>query len=301
MLAVDFLLAKVRRVYSENDGYRQECHHVSHHFTVTSFSGKHEICAVGAGNTPKCACKPGFVFHTKYGCVDENPPTLKLRHNPNGDESLRLKQGDEYREYMVDIVDENAEDYLRSLKVSYSEPLPPGCLTKVGEFHVNYTVAMPWAKDPFVRVTRRVIIEDIDECHVDTSVFERSCPALVPQCDSDAGAKCVNTYGSYECKCPSQSSGDGFKKDAKFVGFDAPESYKSGSSCVDTSKPVITLQGPNPKIFKICECGGLSGVMTPPKEGGDSIALLADQRKMYEDDIKVSAFLRSLRCAVAFV
>jgi hypothetical protein len=163
-------------------------------------------------------------------------------------------------------------------------------LTKVGEFHVNYTVAMPWAKDPFVRVTRRVIIEDIDECLLDHTAFERSCPALVPQCDTEAGAKCVNTFGSYQCKCPSHSTGDGFKKDAKFVGFNAPESYKSGTSCVDTSKPIITLQGPNPKIFKICECGGLSGIMSPPKQGEDSIELLSGQRKMYEDDIKVWEF-----------
>lgn len=226
-------------------------------------------------------------MHEKYGCVDENPPTLKLRHNTNGDNTLRLKQGDEYREHMVDIVDDNAEDYLRSLKVSYSRPLPPGCLTHVGEFHVNYTVAMPWAKDPFVRVTRRVIIEDIDECNMDTSIFERSCPALVPQCDTAAGAKCANTYGSYQCKCPSQSTGDGFMKNSKFDGFDAPSSYKGGTSCMDTSKPVITLQGPNPKVFKVCECGGLSGIMSPSKSSEGNNELLSGQRKMYEDDIKV--------------
>lgn len=226
-------------------------------------------------------------MHEKYGCVDQNPPTLKLRHDPNGDKTLRLKQGDEYREYMVDIVDDNAEDYLRSLKVSYSRPLPPGCLTEVGEFHVNYTIAMPWAKVPFVRETRRVIIEDIDECGLDVSTYERTCPALVPQCDTAAGAKCVNTHGSYQCKCPSQSSGDGFVKGAKFDGFPAPEAYKGGTSCVDTSKPIITLRGPNPKVLKICECGGLSGVMNPSKGGSGDNELQLGQRKMYEDDIKV--------------
>lgn len=250
-------------------------------------TGKHEVCTIGPGNTPQCACKPGYVKHEKYGCVDENPPTLKLRNDPNGDKTLRLKQGDEYREYMVDIVDENAEDYLRSLKVSYSQPLPPGCLTQVGEFHVNYTVAMPWAKVPFVRETRRVIIEDIDECKVDPAVYQRTCPALVPQCDTAAGARCINTLGSYQCKCPTQSSGDGFKKDAKFEGFSSPEAYKGGTSCVDTSKPVITLRGPNPKVFKICECGGLSGVMNPTKGGGDNNGLQLGQRKLYDDDIKV--------------
>ena len=244
-----------------------------------------------------CACKHGYVQHEQYGCVDENPPTLRLRHDPNGDKTLRLKQGDEYREYMVDIVDDNAEDYLRSLKVSYSQPLPPGCLTQVGEFHVNYTIAMPWAKAPFVRETRRVVIEDIDECRLDVSTYQRTCPALVPQCDTEAGAKCVNTYGSYQCKCPSQSSGDGFLKGAKFDGFPAPESYKGGTSCVDTSKPVITLRGPNPKVFKICECGGLSGVMNSSKGGSEGKELLAGQRQMYEDDIKVRCTLiRGVEC-----
>ena len=237
---------------------------------------------------PQCVCKSGYVKHEKYGCVDENPPTLKLRNDHNGDKTLRLKQGDEYREYMVDIVDENAEDYLRSLKVSYSKPLPTGCLTQVGEFHVNYTIAMPWAKDPFVRETRRVIIDDIDECKLDVSAYLQNCPSLVPQCDTAAGAQCVNTVGSYQCKCPSHSAGDGFKHDAKFEGFPAPESYKGGTSCVDTSKPVITLQGPNPKIFKICECGGLTGVTSPTKSHGDGNALLQGQRQTYEEDIKVS-------------
>eukprot|EP00934_Nitzschia_sp_Nitz4_P001950 Nitzschia sp. Nitz4//scaffold76_size158648//60033//68082//NITZ4_002544-RA/size158648-processed-gene-0.238-mRNA-1//1//CDS//3329557839//1950//frame0 len=248
---------------------------------------KHEVCTVGPGNQPQCACKPGFVRHEKYGCVDENPPTLKLRHDPHGDRTLRLKQGDEYREYMVDIVDDNAEEYMRSLKVSYSQPLPPGCLTQVGEFHVNYTVAMPWAKVPFVRVTRRVIIEDIDECRLDPADYERTCPSLIPQCDIAAGAKCVNTYGSYQCSCPANSHGDGFVKNASFVpGVPPPESYKGGTSCVDTSKPVITLQGPNPKVFKICECGGLSGVMSAPSDKGDEDDLQLEQRKLYEDDIK---------------
>ena len=249
--------------------------------------GKHEACTVTAENEPVCACKPGYVPHEKYGCVDVHPPTLKLRHDPDGDQTLRLKQGDEYREYMVDIIDENAEDYLRSLKISYSRPLPTGCLTQVGEFHVNYTVAMPWANPPYVRIIRRVVIDDIDECRIrDISKFQHSCPSLVPQCDKASGAKCINTIGSYACQCPSQSSGDGFLESAKF-GPDnpAPRSYKGGTGCVDTSKPIITLKGPNPKIFRICECGGLSGLMSKAKNSDDS-KLHGDQRKLYEQDIK---------------
>lgn len=234
-----------------------------------------------------CACKPGYVHHKEYGCVDESPPTLKLRHDPRKDQTLRLKQGDIYQEYMVDIIDENAEDYLRSLKISYSRPLPMGCLTTVGEFHVNYTVAMPWATPPYVRITRRVVIDDIDECAIkDISKFQHSCPPLVPQCDKAAGAKCINTIGSYACQCPSQSSGDGFMESAKFGDSNpAPSSYKGGTSCVDTSKPVISLNGPNPKIFRICECGGLSGVMSKAKSSDDA-KLHNDQQQLYAQDIK---------------
>jgi len=263
--------------------------------------GKHETCTISAStdNKPMCACRPGFVNHEQYGCVDVNPPTLKLRSDPRGDQILRLKQGDEYREHMVDIVDDNAEDYIRSLKVSYSEPLPPGCMTGVGEFHVNYTVAMPWANPPYVRITRRVIIEDINECSILSNAkalkkFQRTCSQLIPQCDIDAGAECRNTVGSYSCQCPVRTNGDGFLASAKFDDDDnaypKPSSFKGGTSCVDTSKPVITVQGPNPKIFRVSECGGLSGVMSPYSRSNhnedEKEKLTDNQRGLYEIDIK---------------
>lgn len=250
-------------------------------------TGKHEICTVSSSNQPHCVCKPGYIKHGKYGCVDEKPPLLRLRHDPNGDGILRLMQGDVYQEYLVDIQDENAEEYMRSLKIAYSKPLPSGCLTKIGEFHVNYTIATPWTTPSFVRVTRRVIIEDIDECSIDATVFAKTCPELIPQCDIDSGAICVNTIGSYTCKCPEYTTGDGFKKGLTFGEGDTPESFKGGTGCVDTSKPVITLEGPNPKIFRVCECGGIQGIMGGSIEKLRDTNLKIEQAKYFGDDIKV--------------
>jgi hypothetical protein len=50
-----------------------------------------------------------------------------------------------------------------TLQVEYSQPLG-SCLHKLGEFHVNYTVQTNWTQPSFIRVQRRVIVDDIDEC-----------------------------------------------------------------------------------------------------------------------------------------
>lgn len=260
---------------------------------------KHEVCVVGPNDRPSCGCKKGFMKHEQYGCVDERPPKLKINEDPYNDQTLRLKQGDVYEEYGVRISDGNAEDYHRLLKITYSEPTH-GCLTKVGEFHVNYTLSTPWTVPTSVSITRRVIIDDIDECSLNVAKYKNTCPELIPRCDIQAGAKCVNTIGSYSCECPEYTSGDGFQSDAAFDDF-KPEGYHGGTSCVDTTKPIIELKGPSPKVFKICPCGGISGVIQDKSKGGDD--LREAQRDHYEHDIKVRnalakflpfSFLRSI-------
>eukprot|EP00574_Skeletonema_japonicum_P002779 CAMPEP_0201713990 /NCGR_PEP_ID=MMETSP0593-20130828/634_1 /ASSEMBLY_ACC=CAM_ASM_000672 /TAXON_ID=267983 /ORGANISM="Skeletonema japonicum, Strain CCMP2506" /LENGTH=983 /DNA_ID=CAMNT_0048203211 /DNA_START=52 /DNA_END=3003 /DNA_ORIENTATION=- len=280
--------------------------------TVDACDGYHEcppkeMCVADSYNRPSCQCKPGHVRDDVYGCVDEHPPKLTLRYssNPNSkfdvDRGIEyLTQGDRYEEYGVDVIDDNAEEYLRSLKITYSRPLPQGCLLDMGEFYVNYTVATPWTTPEFVRAKRTVVIQNVNECkvRVNDGGIGSHCPELVSMCDVDAGASCVDEIGTYTCQCPEGTEGDGFlpiprlRPDGKggFVGTLIPKAYNGGTGCRDTSRPVIELRGPNPKVFRIAKTSGLKGVKKASNDNADADARLdaiaAEQRATYEKDIK---------------
>jgi len=281
--------------------------------TVDPCDGYHdcppkEMCVADNYNRPSCTCKPGHVRDDVYGCVDEHPPGLTLRYSSHPDSKFDaergieyLTQGDRYEEYGVDVIDDNAEEYLRSLKITYSRPLPQGCLLDMGEFYVNYTVATPWTSPEFVRAKRTVVIQNVNECKVklNDGNIGSHCPELVSMCDVDAGAACVDEIGTYTCQCPEGTEGDGFlpiprlRPDGKggFVGTMIPKAYNGGTGCRDTSRPVIELLGPNPKIFRVARVSGLKGVIKGANDNADSNArsdaLLAEQRNAYEKDIKV--------------
>ncbi|EJK45231.1 hypothetical protein THAOC_36159, partial [Thalassiosira oceanica] len=250
--------------------------------------GKHEECRVNSAKQPQCACEAGFKHDEKYGCVDETPPILKIRQGYDRESSdvTYLTQGNRYEELGVDIVDDNAEEYHRSLKISYSRPLPQGCLLELAEFYVDYTVATPWTEPEFVRARRTVVIQNVNECKIKVgSEIGTDCPELVARCDVDDGAKCLDLNGSYSCQCPDGTAGDGFKKIESGL---MPEGYNGGSGCRDITPPVIRLLGPNPKKFQVGKAGSIQGVLA--EENEESVAraetLLALQRSSYGRDLK---------------
>jgi hypothetical protein len=271
------------------------------------------MCAVDPkSSAPHCTCRDGYVRDPDYGCVDENPPLLRLRpdpvHGTDPDTGVtHLSQGDRYEEHGIDVIDDNAEEYLRSLKIAYSRPLPQGCLLEMGEFTVDYTVATPWTTPNFVRATRTVVIDNVDECRIGegTGVVGANCPELVAMCDYDAGASCRDEIGTYSCVCPNGTEGDGFRAiprlrpDGKggYTGAMIPRGYGGGTGCRDTSEPVIEILGPNPKRFRVARTSGIRGIIRVDGEYEDGSnarveALIAEQRSAYASDIRVSIFGR---------
>ena len=202
----------------------------------------------------------------------------------------------------MDIIDDNAEEYLRSLKIEYSRPLPQGCLLEMGQFTVDYTVATPWTTPDHVSAQRTVIIENVNECSIPKDgVVAKTCPELIAMCDYDSGASCVDEIGSYTCKCPRGTEGDGFLPIARlkpdpdtkggYSGSMVPVNYRGGTGCRDTSKPIIQILGPNPKTLRVAKVSGLEGDLKSKEDGEMNIkidSLRAERRSYYENEIKVS-------------
>jgi hypothetical protein len=202
-------------------------------------------------------------------------------------------QGDYYQECGVDIITSNNqtdgdEEEYRSLRIDYSNLYKDGsqCFTQVGTFYVTYQLTIPSfitttnmsvtkeqedsSNTSTISIVRTVIVQDIDECALKNKLDSASgqqrggsgCPMVfVPHCDFASGATCVNTVGSYTCKCPSFTAGDGFRKITDYDlrvegepsdhGYLPPVGYQGGTGCVDTTKPVIQILGPNPKVFRL--------------------------------------------------
>jgi len=204
--------------------------------------GAHSSC-VNLDDDFKCVCEEGYHLVPGMGCANIRLPTLRLI----GQERMSLRQCDSYYEQGVDIFNQNEETQSRAVDIEYSEPLGV-CMRKVGAFHVNYTLATPWvsntstckAPPPHIRLTRYVDVLDVDECTLPKEMAEK-CPACKHRCSKEA--TCVNTIGSYTCKCPYCMQGDG---------------YESGTGCTDSCAPVITVPEA-PFYFRVVKCRGLLG------------------------------------------
>jgi len=166
-------------------------------------------------------------------CLDTSLPELYL-NPPN---PYILRQGDTYQEYGITVVDKNNEDFPRQIDFEYSKPFGE-YMTEIGREQVTYTLKTPWLPEPEFTIIRDVIVIDVDECTYTGPIdqFRHKC---VPDI-----ANCINTEGSYSCRCKPGYIGDG---------------YINGSGCLDSVPPVITCvgQGCEPLRFQVCDSKGL--------------------------------------------
>ena len=163
-------------------------------------------------------------------------------------------------------------------------------------------VATPWTTPNHARAQRTVVIGNVNECQIKRNVgVGKSCPELVAMCDVDAGAQCVDEIGTYSCKCPEGTEGDGFLPIAQlkpshgggYSGLTVPMNYRGGTGCRDTSRPVIEILGPNPKTLRVAKVSGLEGDYKM-KQSDDETSIKIDslrgeRRNYYENEIKVSS------------
>ena len=227
------------------------------------------------------------------------PPTLTLKClDTSSTTTTTLTQGSVYKECGVEILDRNSENYDRKLQIKYiktpQSPINPmkdlgSCLKQVGNFEVLYTVSTPWTTPSSTSITRTVVVEDLDECGLEedarTAVL-RTCPDLLAgKCD--VGAKCVNSVGSFKCECAKCTSGDGFLPLPSSSSHVKPAGYSGGTGCKDSCEPKVVVKGENPKIFKVCKCGGgiLPSAGSAGPSGGDDRSS-KDSKSLYSSQIR---------------
>lgn len=115
-----------------------------------------------------------------------------------GENPLILHQGDAYIEQGITLAPE-VKGFIESegksaptVSYEYSEigMAFSDYLANVGSFDVEYTVAAPWFGN--VKLTRKVIVQDVDECTYSgmVSAFRHTC---------SASQICTNNIGSFSC------------------------------------------------------------------------------------------------------
>ena len=111
------------------------------------------------------------------------------------------------------------------VQVFYGFPHGP-YMRVIGEHVVTYRILTPWLSShtPYVLLSRKIIVRDIDECSYigDVVEYQAHCVDIAP---------CRNVPGSYDCICPSGYKGNG------------REINVGGTGCHDNRAPVLLCQG----------------------------------------------------------
>jgi hypothetical protein len=166
-------------------------------------------------------------------CFSKHGMDLSL----DGPNPITYRQGDTYEEHGLQVSDSQPENFVRKVQIDYSHPFG-AYFRQPGHFEVMYTIQTPWlGADRNITKTRTVIVNDVDECTYtgDVASFHHQCSAT---------ARCVNTYGSYDCLCPA-----GYEGDARFPG----------TGCTDSRPPQLACAGKGCSImnFKAVSCVGI--------------------------------------------
>lgn len=250
--------------------------------------GDNALCIRRADGTADCACAPGFTLRNETSttratkmtapasvtCVDETLPELNL----HGEASIEITQcGEPYEELGVQIIDDIAATYERSLRIAYSNARDfpsrragyrhgKTPFFRRGDYRVSYRVDTPWRTPNYVEATRIVSVVDEDECSLPTN---HPC---APRCA--LYATCANEVGGYRCICPAGAAGDGFLGPNETKGppsywqlghgadnqdaWRVPRTFAGGTGCTDVEKPNLLLLGPNPVSLRVERCQTLA-------------------------------------------
>mmetsp|Transcript_14331 Transcript_14331/g.21228 ORF Transcript_14331/g.21228 Transcript_14331/m.21228 type:complete len:704 (+) Transcript_14331:66-2177(+) len=250
---------------SNYESYKCQCNEGFDLFNGMCIKTVNRACERGNNNCPlNCNCMP--VGKYNYQCISppgytpilgetvkENGIYTRLddivqcrsdRSNQielKGPSTVYYKQGDTYKENGVKIIGHDDTSGEGKLRVENSADF--GAYFKnVGTFYVSYTWEAPLdgrgeRTELPLKARREVIVSDVDEC-----TYKGPVDFLKHKCSPDA--ICMNTVGSYECKCPKGYEGDGLLY---------------GSGCTDVTPPTIKCRGKacNVQLLRASNCVGL--------------------------------------------
>ncbi|KAG5192061.1 hypothetical protein JKP88DRAFT_266351 [Tribonema minus] len=236
-------------------------------------------CEAGNNSCP-VNCKCTTVGESSYKC------SAKIL--VNGQNPLRLHQGDTYSELGVTVNDENEQDGDRTVKIQYSEPFG-AFFKKAGKYQVVYSLEVPWlptgdgantiGEPATVTAQRDVYVADIDECTYEgpndyfmhqcvrghDDLLQQVCSNYIPVVWSLRGFICLLLHAQIRLKVrvlvalvlqATCVNTDGSYECHCSTGYKG-DGLSTGTGCVDVMQPVMFLlkMGDN-----LCNAGRDSGL-----------------------------------------